>query len=511
MNFYLNGKESLDSKQLNYPTIIKNYRNNFEPPLFIKKYNNFVIDPYFEITHSYINEKNPLKKYINMKKSIKFQDKDIPIQETDEFIECEIIKNELAFYGKLFYNNSLDYLVFKEEKKDFKESNQLKYIFLLSYFLKTNTTYFKKKIKIEEKIETKNILILKAEIEEIVEIRFLLLWKGCEIFLKNGKSYIFNFLTTDEYDKFLKNIIFKSKLNKLLRKRNFLSDGKIVTKEWEKGLISNFEYILILNRYGSRSYNDPAQYPVFPWLLKDYNSLEDFNQKEKIFSKSLKQYKDLVKSLKFELINSSDKVKLDKKIFDELDEKDKIEFKQKMEENKKQQTKDKKISDDKKSTTKKEIKEKEMSKEKKEPENIYEFKAKDCFKILLKINNKIMSILRCFEYPPSFQNEEKRKDAIYKYEEDIQNNIKFPSHTGCHYSTSGYIYYYLMRQQPYDNFLIKLQGYSLENANRCFISISSLQKITNSGADNRELIPEFFSKIEYFLNLNIYIYIIQFI
>ena len=59
-----------------------------------------------------------------------------------------------------------------------------------------------------------------------------------------------------------------------------------------------------------------------------------------------------------------------------------------------------------------------------------------------------------------------------------------------------------MRQQPYDNLLVKTQGYSLENCNRCFIGIELLQKATNTGYDNRELIPELFSKIECFLNLN---------
>ena len=505
MNYYINVKEKLDSKQLNYPTVMKNYRNNFEPPLFIKKYNNFVIDPYFDITHSYINGNNDLKKYINMKKSIKFQKKNIPIQETAEFIECEIIKNEISFYGKLFYDNSWDYFVFKEEKKDFTGPDQIKYIFLLSYFLKTNISYFKKKKTIDEKKEAKNIIILKEEIEEIVEIRIFLLWKGCEIFLKNGKSYIFNFLSTIEYDKFLKNIIFKSKLNNLLRKRNFLSEGKIITKEWEKGLISNFEYILLLNRYGSRSYNDPTQYPVFPWLLFDYKSLEYMNKKEKIFSKIIRKYKDLDKSIKFELINKKEKMKLDKIIFDELKEKDKAEFKPKIEEIKKQ-SKEKITSEDKKENKikkeKNEKEEKKMCKEENELENVYVIKAEDYLEMLSKIYSKILRILRSFEYPPSFQEKEKREQVIYKYVEDEQNKTKFPSHTGCHYSTSGYIYYYLMRQQPYDNLLVKLQGYNLENTNRCFISISSLQQITNSGADNRELIPEFFSKIEYFLNLN---------
>ena len=105
------------------------------------------------------------------------------------------------------------------------------------------------------------------DIEEIIEMRNLLLRKGIEIYLKNGKSYIFNFLTTLDYDNFKNNLEKNNKLKYLLRKKNFLSDKTIITKNWTKSLLSNFDYLLYLNRYSSRSYNDPGQYPRFPWLL----------------------------------------------------------------------------------------------------------------------------------------------------------------------------------------------------------------------------------------------------
>jgi beige protein homolog 1 len=46
------------------------------------------------------------------------------------------------------------------------------------------------------------------------------------------------------------------------------------TKSWEKGLISNFHYLMILNSLAGRSYNDLTQYPVAPWVLADYTSEE---------------------------------------------------------------------------------------------------------------------------------------------------------------------------------------------------------------------------------------------
>lgn len=46
---------------------------------------------------------------------------------------------------------------------------------------------------------------------------------------------------------------------------------KAVTK-WREGEMSNFEYLMYLNLASGRSFNDLSQYPVFPWVLKDYSS-----------------------------------------------------------------------------------------------------------------------------------------------------------------------------------------------------------------------------------------------
>jgi hypothetical protein len=41
---------------------------------------------------------------------------------------------------------------------------------------------------------------------------------------------------------------------------------------WVEGKMSNFEYLMLLNTFAGRSYNDWGQYPVFPWVLRDYHS-----------------------------------------------------------------------------------------------------------------------------------------------------------------------------------------------------------------------------------------------
>merc|ERR1719474_576733 len=47
-----------------------------------------------------------------------------------------------------------------------------------------------------------------------------------------------------------------------------------VTQRWVRGEISNFQYLMSLNTLAGRSYNDLMQYPVFPWVLADYDSEE---------------------------------------------------------------------------------------------------------------------------------------------------------------------------------------------------------------------------------------------
>uniref|UniRef100_A0A8C3Q122 Neutral sphingomyelinase activation associated factor n=1 Tax=Chrysolophus pictus TaxID=9089 RepID=A0A8C3Q122_CHRPC len=44
--------------------------------------------------------------------------------------------------------------------------------------------------------------------------------------------------------------------------------------QWQRGHISNYQYLLHLNNLADRSCNDLSQYPVFPWIIADYSSAE---------------------------------------------------------------------------------------------------------------------------------------------------------------------------------------------------------------------------------------------
>ena len=46
------------------------------------------------------------------------------------------------------------------------------------------------------------------------------------------------------------------------------------TALWQQRRLSNFEYLLQLNLLAGRSFNDLCQYPVFPWVLSNYETAE---------------------------------------------------------------------------------------------------------------------------------------------------------------------------------------------------------------------------------------------
>jgi len=59
---------------------------------------------------------------------------------------------------------------------------------------------------------------------------------------------------------------------------------------WQRGEVSNLAYLMRLNTLEGRTTNDLTQYPVFPWVLKDYVSDElDLNNEA--------SYRDLSKPM----------------------------------------------------------------------------------------------------------------------------------------------------------------------------------------------------------------------
>ena len=60
----------------------------------------------------------------------------------------------------------------------------------------------------------------------------------------------------------------------------------IITKNWTKGLVSNYDYLIYLNRFSSRSFNDISQYPVFPWIISEFSD-DEFKMNAKSYYRNL--------------------------------------------------------------------------------------------------------------------------------------------------------------------------------------------------------------------------------
>ena len=67
----------------------------------------------------------------------------------------------------------------------------------------------------------------------------------------------------------------------LFRQKDFLNNKQEITLKWQKRKMNTYEYLLYINKYGSRSLNDINQYYIFPWILLDFSNIDNINKNEK--------------------------------------------------------------------------------------------------------------------------------------------------------------------------------------------------------------------------------------
>ncbi len=87
---------------------------------------------------------------------------------------------------------------------------------------------------------------------------------GLELFLAHGATILLAFDSTHERNathKFL-----AGRLKHLLKSESV----EAATGLWRDSKLSNFEYLMQLNKHAGRSFNDLMQYPVFPHVLANY-------------------------------------------------------------------------------------------------------------------------------------------------------------------------------------------------------------------------------------------------
>ncbi|KAL7565981.1 hypothetical protein ACA910_011004 [Epithemia clementina (nom. ined.)] len=77
----------------------------------------------------------------------------------------------------------------------------------------------------------------------------------------------------------LPNSIFHSSYGTYISYAKVMANLKTkIETQWVNGKMSNFDFLMHLNSLAGRSFNDLTQYPVFPWVIADYDSEElDFD------------------------------------------------------------------------------------------------------------------------------------------------------------------------------------------------------------------------------------------
>lgn len=141
------------------------------------------------------------------------------------------------------------------------------------------------------------------EILSISKRRFLFRDVAIEIFFDDGRSYLLTTNNTnlrdDLYQKLLINVSStKGRASSTVEEGSWRFDtikdpadhpqtlgsrftsvfaqnnSNPATRKWITGEMSNFNYLMHINTMAGRTFNDLTQYPVFPWVLADYTSVE---------------------------------------------------------------------------------------------------------------------------------------------------------------------------------------------------------------------------------------------
>uniref|UniRef100_A0A8C3IU08 LPS responsive beige-like anchor protein n=1 Tax=Chrysemys picta bellii TaxID=8478 RepID=A0A8C3IU08_CHRPI len=122
-----------------------------------------------------------------------------------------------------------------------------------------------------------------TEIRSIFSRRYLLQNTALEIFMANRVAIMFNFpdpATVKKVVNCLPRVGIGTSFGLPQTRRISLASPRQIfkasnmTQRWQHREISNFEYLMFLNTIAGRTYNDLNQYPVFPWVITNYESEE---------------------------------------------------------------------------------------------------------------------------------------------------------------------------------------------------------------------------------------------
>ncbi|XP_060050086.1 neurobeachin-like protein 1 [Erinaceus europaeus] len=113
-----------------------------------------------------------------------------------------------------------------------------------------------------------------SQIREIHLRRYNLRRSALEIFHVDQSNYFLNFKKEVRNKVYTRLLSLHSPNSYGTRSPQELFKASGLTQKWVNREISNFDYLIQINTMAGRTYNDLAQYPVFPWILQDYTSEE---------------------------------------------------------------------------------------------------------------------------------------------------------------------------------------------------------------------------------------------
>lgn len=314
MNFDLQNKKKINflANTFNQVSDLVNFfqDNNLNFPNFCSFFqylqNNFLKDEKFnikyycvliKITKTHLINRTPVTMYdVNIHPQSYFliiEDEDKKCKsflEDKKFITETLIKlsDETKEFNNLIYK--------KISEIDLNHVNETIFKCKASRILPEGTQYGLFLLTLDKHIEfipvcnnykNKSLKVKFSKIQALVPYRYLYKNKALNIFFyKSRRSKIFDFENESDY-KYIYNLLSENAQN---LEKDF-TDVKYHTNLWFNGLMSNYDYILYLNFIGSRSFSDLSQYPVFPWLIINYEDDEDFDISE------VKNYRDLSKPI----------------------------------------------------------------------------------------------------------------------------------------------------------------------------------------------------------------------
>ena len=178
------------------------------------------------------------------------------------------LKNGKNYY--LAFNYGIREKLVKYIIRNIKYSHQSKN---LAFFINNNYDSIKNNESSDNKNDNQDIndnlsnMVYEIQNESLLKSENMIFMMNSNLFIENTKK--------NKKSNFYKNIFNNKKIKYSLA--TIMDISEIIEKSYEKwtnGHLDTFSYIMILNTISGRTYNDIAQYPVYPWVLSNYHSKE---------------------------------------------------------------------------------------------------------------------------------------------------------------------------------------------------------------------------------------------